>query len=402
MRAQSNRGVPHSRIPVAKPSFDVEEERLACEVIRSGWVTQGPKVVEFEKIVAGYVGARESVAVTSATVALSLSLHALGIGAGDEVIVPSLSFIATANAVIHAGATPVFVDIDPATLNIDPDLIGAAVTDRTRAVMPVDQLGIPCDMDRVNEIAARHGLRVIEDAACAIGSRYKGQRVGSAADLACFSFHPRKIVVTGEGGMITTNDTTLAERLRLLRHQGMSVSDLERHGSDRVIIEHYPVIGFNFRLSDILAAVGIAQMGRVDAFLAGRRAIGARYDAALSGIDGVEPIRLAEDIEWNYQSYIARLPGADTLIRNGLLDEMQRRGVSTRRGLMAIHREPCYAGARISGSLEHTDAATDQTFVLPMYNDLSEADQCFVTDQLREAVDVVRRRRGAESRKATS
>ena len=375
-------------VPVALPSFDDAEIRLVTEVIRSGWVTQGPRVAEFERRFAAYVGANEAVAVTSGTTALFLALHAAGVGAGDEVIVPSLSFIATANAVVHVGATPVFVDVDPATSNIDPERIRQALSPRTRAILPVDQLGMPADMDRILEIASEYGLFVLEDAACAIGSRYLGEPVGTRANAACFSFHPRKVLVTGEGGMITTNDEDLAARLRLLRHQGMSVSDLERHEADRVIIEDYPVIGYNFRLSDLHAALGIVQLGKLDGFLSRRKEIAARYESALGDQQDVHLPQPPPGFEPNYQSYLVRL-SYDRPTRDTLLDELQRRGVSARRGLMAIHREPCYRDARRGGSLEHTELLADQTLLLPMYVDLTTEDQDHVVEQLRAALDTV-------------
>ncbi len=374
---------------MTKPCFDTEEERLIREVLRSGWVTQGPRVAEFEERFAATVGAAESVAVTSGTTALFLSLHALGIGPGDEVIVPSLSFIASANPIVHAGATPVFVDVDPRTYNIDPDQIAAAITSRTRAVMVVHQLGLPADLDTVDVIADRHGLRVVEDAACAVGSRYKKRSIGSSNNLSCFSFHARKVIVTGEGGMIATNDRDLAARLRRIRHQGMSVSDIDRHRANRVLIEQYPEIGYNFRLSDLQAAVGLAQLQKLDGFLERRRTVAARYATALEEFESVDAPFVPDYAEPNYQSYIVRLRDADRSLRNCVLDAMHARGVATRRGLMAIHREPCYQGARVSGSLRHSDQADAQTMILPIYTELSEEDQAYVIQQLREVLQEV-------------
>jgi perosamine synthetase len=382
------------RIPVAKPSFDEEEERLVCDALRSGWVTQGPRVEEFERRLAGAVGAAEAVAVSSGTAALFLSLHALGIGPGAEVIVPSLSFIASANAIVHCGATPVFVDVDPRTYNIDPSEVAAAITPRTRAVLVVHQLGMPADLDRIEHIARPRDIRVIEDAACAIGSRFKGRPVGSSGNPVAFSFHPRKVLVTGEGGMITTNDADLAARLRRLRHQGMSVSDMERHRGDRVIIEEYPEIGYNYRLSDLHAALGLAQLTKLDRFLDRRRALAARYHTALRELESVEPPVTPDYAEPNFQSYIVRLRDADQSLRDRVLNEMQRRGVATRRGLMASHHEPCYRGARRSGSLPHTTAAAQQTMILPMYPDLTEDDQAYVMSALRDVIRSLRSETG--------
>ena len=376
-----------ANIPVARPTFDQAEEEAVLAVLRSGWVTQGPMVAKFEREVADYVGAAEGVAVTSATTALFLSLHALGIGPGDEVIVPSLTFIASVNSVVHAGATPVLVDVDPRTYNIDPSTLGGALTPRTRAIMPVDQLGIPAEMDRIQSFAAAHDLAVIEDAACALGSRYQGAHVGGLARLTCYSFHPRKVIVTGEGGMITTDDHALADRLRLLRHQGMSVSDLERHRSKRAVLESYPVVGYNFRLSDVLAAMGVAQMGKLEGLLAERRQIGERYDRAFADWDEVELPLPPPRSEINRQSYILRLRDFTADQRNAVLDHMVADGIAVRRGLIAVHREPCYASVRTAGSLRQSEQAADQTVILPLFAGLNDENQSRVIHGLRAAID---------------
>jgi len=380
---------PARRVPVARPSFDESEERLLREALRSGWVTQGPFVERFEREVAARTGAREAVAVSSGTAALFLALHALGLGEGDEVIVPSLSFIAIANVVVHCGATPRFAEIDPRTYNLDPDSVAAAVNPRTRAILVAHQLGLPADMEKINAIALRHALHVIEDAACAIGATRNDVPVGNSPNTVCFSFHPRKVVVAGEGGMITTNDPALAQRFRRLRHQGMSLTDLERHSMQGIVIENYSEVGYNFRLSDLHAAVGVAQLAKLDAMLKNRREIAARYDAGLAGIDKIETPYVPENVEPNYQSYIVRFLGQSEEARNQLLNEMDRRGVATRRGLMAIHREPPYRDALIAGSLSETDLAAAQTLIIPMYADLGEEDQDYVIDQLLEAVEAV-------------
>src|SRR6266571_1819518 len=275
-------------IPITKPCFGEEEERAVVQVLRSGWVVQGPKVAEFERLVAEYVGVRQAVATSSCTTALHLALTLRGIGAGDEVIIPSFTFIATANAVHYTGATPVFVDIDPQTYNIDPDCIEAAITPRTKAIMPVHQIGLAADMDRINTIAQRHGLVVIEDAAPALGAMYKSKQVGSLGNPTCFSFHPRKVITSGEGGMIVTDDDTLAERARTLRAHGMSLSDLARHQAQSVVIEEYHDVGYNYRLSDLHAAVGIEQMKRLDFMLAQRKRVAHLYNEAFADLEGVQ------------------------------------------------------------------------------------------------------------------
>ncbi len=374
------------KIPVAKPTLGPEEEAEVLAALRSGWITQGPRVLEFERRFAAAVGAKEAVAVTNGTVALFLGLHVLGIGAEDEVIVPSLSFIATANAIRHTGATPVFAEVDPRTYNLDSRSVESVVSARTRAILVVHQLGLPADLDALGAIAARHELPVVEDAACAVGSRHRGQPIGSGANLACFSFHPRKVITTGEGGMLTTSDPAMAARLRILRHQGMTVSDLERHRSSRVITETYDEVGYNFRLSDLHAAVGLAQLGKLDALLQRRRAIAARYDAAFYDHPTVVPPYLPDYADPNYQSYIVRLRGASAARRNAFLDAMGRRGVATRRGLMAIHLEACYGGAPRASSLRHTEEADAQTVVLPIHGELQAEEQRRVIRAVEESL----------------
>ncbi len=374
------------RVPVTAPSFGAEEERLLLETLRSGWVTQGARVAAFEERFAAAVEAREAVAVSSCTAGLFLCLHASGIGPGDEVVVPALTFIATANAVVHAGATPVLADVDPRTYNLDPKAAEAAFSPRTRAVLLVHQLGMPADLPAFEALAAERGVLLLEDSACAVGSRLAGRPIGGSGHTGCFSFHPRKVLVTGEGGMITTADSELAARLRRLRHQGMSVSDLERHRADRVITERYPEIGYNFRMSDLQAAVGLAQLDKLDALVARRRALGARYDAALADVPGLVTPAVPESALPNFQSYIVRLSGADRAARDRVQDAMQRRGVATRRGLMAVHREEPYRHALRAGPLRHSEEADAQTLLLPLYADLSHEDQDYVVEQLREVL----------------
>ena len=269
-------------IPITIPYLGEEEERAAQAAIRSGWVTQGPKVAQFERAVADYCGTAEAVAVSSCTTALHLALLVLEVGPGDEVICPSMSFIATANSIRYTGATPVFADVDPRTYNLDPDAVEALITRRTKAILVVHQIGLPADIDRFLALAEKYGVKIVEDAACAIGSRYKGKPIGGHTEMACFSFHPRKVITTGEGGMITTNNVDYAKRLRLLRQHGMSVPDTVRHGAKRVIIEQYVCLGYNYRMTDIQAAIGIEQMKKLDWIVRRRRELASRYTEALS------------------------------------------------------------------------------------------------------------------------
>jgi len=358
------------RIEIAKPYFDEKEQNAVAEVIKSGWVSQGPKVKEFEEVFARYVGARHAIAVTSCTTALHLSLVALRIGGGDEVIVPSLSFIATANSVVHSGAKPVFVDVNPYTCNMDAEKIEKLITDKTVAIMPVHQMGLPADLGAIGEIAVKYRLRIIEDAACAIGSEYKRKKIGSHGNIACFSFHPRKIITTGEGGMITTDDGEIAAKLSLLRHQGMSVSDMERHSANKIIIESYPQVGFNYRMTDIQAAIGLVQMEKLPDILNKRRKIAERYDGTFKEIKCIRIPEVPDYAVNNYQSYSIELLGNAPVTRNSFMEKMLDAGIHTRRGIMAIHREPCYVMNKVE--LPNTDRISENSLILPLHPSMSD------------------------------
>jgi len=363
-------------IPLARPEMGDEEIALVAETIRSGWITQGPRVAEFERAFAARVGAAHAVAVSNCTTALHLALVASGIGPQDEVIVPPHSFIATSNPILYCGARPVFVDIDPATLNMDPARIPAAITGRTKAIVAVDQVGRPADMAAIAKVAAQRGLRIIEDAACATGSVFRGRPVGdnTYSPLVCFSFHPRKVISTGDGGMITTGDALLAQRLRLLRQQGMSVNDLQRHQSKTVVSESYPVIGYNYRLTDVQAAIGLAQLRRLDGIIARRRAIALRYDRALSGIPAIGLFAEPADCRWNHQTYLIRLSGATAESRDAFMQRLLEEGIATRRGIMSIHREACYVERFGPQSFPESERASDECVCLPLYTQMADAD----------------------------
>jgi dTDP-4-amino-4,6-dideoxygalactose transaminase len=364
---------------------DEELERVR-EVIESGWLTQGPRVAEFERLVAEYVGARYAVACSSCTTALHLALLALGVGPGDEVIVPSLSFIATANAVRYVGATPVFAEVDPRTYNMDPADVERRVTPRAKAIMVVHQIGLPADIDAFLEIGRRHNLKIFEDAACALGSRYKDSRVGAHTEMACFSFHPRKVICTGDGGMITTNNQEYAERLRLLRQHGMNVSDAARHSARNVIIEEYPVVGYNYRLTDLQAAVGIEQMKRLDCLVSRRVELAMRYGRLLSEHRWLRPPYVPPYADPNFQSYAISLGDDCAVTRDGVWQTLLDNGVAAKRGIMAIHRERSYTETYGRQSLPVTEKASDSSLLLPLYPQMTEDEQDHVVAALGKAL----------------
>lgn len=371
-------------IPITKPALTEEEARAPYESIRSGWVTQGPKVAEFEKALAAYVGAKHGIATTSCTTGLHLGLASIGVGPGDEVIVPSLTFIASANAVLYTGADVVFCEVDARTLNVDPSDVEKRITKKTKAIMPIDQIGLACDIDAINEIAKRHGVDVVEDAAPAIGESYKGRKVGSNAHQTVFSFHPRKVITTGEGGMITTDDDALADRARKLRAHAMSVSDLDRHRADRPIMEEYPELGFNYRMTDIQASIGLVQLSRLDELLRIRRAKADRYNVELADIPGIAVPFVPPYAEHTYQSYCVRLTKDCRLDREELMANLLRRGVASRRGVMASHLEKTYTSRYGAVSLPVTEQATRTTLIIPLYATMTDEEQTYVIDALHE------------------
>lgn len=381
-----------TQIPIIRPVMDEREAEAARRVILSGWITQGPEVAAFEREFAAYVGAPHACAVSNCTTALHLALLAVGVSPGDEVVTVSHSYIATANVVRYCGATPVFVDIRPDTFNIDPALIEAALTERTRAILCVHQMGMPCDLEPILALARRRSLAVVEDAACAIGSEIlrqgRWEKIGRPhGDVACFSFHPRKVMSTGDGGMLTTRNPEWDAKFRLLRQHAMSVPDTVRHGSAQVIFESYPTLGYNYRMTDIQAAVGREQLRRLPEILAQRRRIAGRYVELLSPIPGLALPTEPADVRTNWQSYCVRLP--PHCDQRTVMQRMLDAGVATRRGVMCSHREPAYARSKPRHALSHSERAQDGCAILPLYGQMTDEEQQRVAEALAEACNTV-------------
>lgn len=357
-------------IPIMRPWLGREEELAVAEVLASGWIAQGPQVAAFERSVCAALGAEHAVATTSCTTALHLALHALGLGGGDEVVVPSLSFIATANAPRYVGARPVFADVDLETQNLTAATVEPALAPSTRAVIVVHQAGMPADVQAIEAVCAARGVAVIEDGACAIGSTYRGRPIGGG-NLVALSFHPRKLLTTGEGGMLLTPDADVAGRLRRLREHGMAVSAHERHARSTVVLEEYLELGFNFRMTDLQAAVGLVQLGKLDAMVAERRRLAEAYRAALAGVPG---LALPGDPPYgttNYQSFVVRLEDDLDVERDMVMQQLLDEGIATRRGIMAAHLEPACSDLHVQ-ALPVTERLTRRSLVLPLFHGMTE------------------------------
>jgi perosamine synthetase len=378
-------------IPIAKPCLDEREVDAVRRVILSGWITQGPEVAAFEQEFAASVGAPYACAVSSCTTALHLALLAAGVRPGDEVITVSHSNIATANSVRYCGATPVFVDIGRDTFNMDPGLIEATISSRTKAVLCVHQIGMPCDLARIVSITEKHSIPLVEDAACAIGSEIlwngKWERIGKPhGDAACFSFHPRKVLSTGDGGMLTSKRKDWDAKFRLWRQHGMSVTDTVRHSSGNVIFEAYSEIGYNYRLTDVQAAIGREQLKRLPELINRRRELASGYAKLLRDIPD---LRLPVEPEWarsNWQSYCVRLP--ESIPQKRVMQFMLDGGIATRRGILCAHREPAYQKEawRSAGPLTQSERAQEQCILLPLYHELTHREQQFIASRLRLAL----------------
>lgn len=374
-------------IAIAKPYLTNDEAIAARDVVLSGWVTQGPRVQEFEEKFANYVGSKYAVALSNCTTALHLAHIVGGVKAGDEVICPSMSYIATANSIKYVNAVPVFAEVNPLDYNIDVSHAEKLITSKTKAILIVHQIGMPANIDAFKELCKKHNLLLIEDAACAAGSGYKEGKIGSHSDLVCFSFHPRKVITTGDGGMITTNNEKYYERLKLLRQHGMSINDRVRHLSDKVVFEDHIEVGYNYRMTDIQAAVGIKQLEKLDWLVEERRKIAFQYHEAFKDIDCIRLPFENKDCFSNYQSYSIYLKENCPISRNDLMQKLLDIGISTRRGVMTTHRETAYK-TLTTISLPISEAAADNSIIIPLYIPMKKEEIDYVVSNVRNLLTV--------------
>jgi len=371
-------------IPIAKPYLTTEEAQAAYDTILTGWITQGPRVAEFEQKFAAYTGASHAVAVSNCTTALHLAMIVAGVSAGDEVICPSMSYIATANAIKYVGAKPVFAEVNPVNYNLDVADAEKKIGPRTKAILLVHQIGMPADIEKFTKLAEKYSLALIEDAACAAGSAYFGKKIGSHSQLVCFSFHPRKVISTGDGGMITTTSSEFAERLKRLRQHGMSVNDRVRHESSKILFEDHLEVGYNYRMTDIQAAVGIRQLEKLDWIIGERRKIAMRYHKALGDISCIRLPVEQEGYFSNYQSYSIYLENNCAVKRNDLMQILLDEGISSRRGIMTSHRETAYLHEYGECKLPLSEDAADNSIIIPLYVPMEDKDVEHVVSVLRK------------------
>lgn len=375
------------KIPITRPYIPAEAEKFILEPLRSGWLTQGPKVAEFQDAIADLCQVKFAQATTSCTTALFLALTGLGIERGDEVITTPYSFIATANVIIHRGAKPVFVDINLDNYNLEPELIEPAITERTKGIMIVHQIGLPADIDRIKQVAELHGLWVLEDAACALGAKYKNRPIGGGTAAACFSFHPRKLVTTGEGGMIVTDDEFLISKCRSLVSHGATIAEEKRHTSKKHIDPHYTDVGYNYRMSDIQAALGLAQLPVLEWQIEQRTRLAQRYTQAFENDKRIIPPSVPPHATPNYQSYMLRLPYLSAAQRNWLIESLRTEGIASNPGITGIPFEPVYRECSGPANLPNCQEAMATTLILPLFPQMTEADQNKVIEALFAALN---------------
>ena len=373
------------KIPIALPFLGKEEAKEAYDTILSGWVTQGPKVAEFETKFAEYVGSEYAIAVSNCTTALHLSMIVSGIKEGDEVICPSMSYIATANSIRYVNATPIFAEVDN-DYNLNLNDTKAKITSKTKAVLLVHQMGMPANIKKFQKLCDEHNLVLIEDAACSIGSSINEKKIGSHSDLVCFSFHPRKVITTGDGGMVTTSNPKFSEKLKLLRQHGMSVNDRVRHESEKVIFEEYSELGYNYRMTDIQASVGIHQLAKLDTIVRERRKIAFKYIKELKKYDFIKLPIEPEGIFSNYQAFPIYLNKSCPISRNNFMQLLLDVGISTRRGIMNAHREPAYKHMHLH-SLPISEDLADNSLLLPLYHPMSDEDINYVLSNISKIID---------------
>lgn len=373
-------------IPITRPCFDQREIQSLGRVIRSGWVTQGSQVRKLEKEFAHYVGTNYALATSSCTSALHLCLIAAGIGKGDEVIVPAFTFVATANAIEYVGARPVFCDIDTRTFNIDAGQIEKKITPKTRAVIPVHLFGLICDIDPVLGIGERHNLAVIEDAACAVGSIRNARMAGSFGKFGCFSFHPRKIMVTGEGGMITFNKKSFKKVLEALRSHGANPSDYDVHSRRAFKTVNYNLLGYNYRMTDMQAAIGLEQLKKVESFIKRRAVLANRYSNLLGGLGYLKLPFTPKGCRHTYQAYVVSIDERCPVKRDEIMLRLSKSGVMTQIGTYAVHLQGYY---RRKYGLRPTDypnsfKAQRQSLTLPLYPRMNLEEQSYVIGSLKD------------------
>jgi dTDP-4-amino-4,6-dideoxygalactose transaminase len=376
------------RIPITKPFFDEAEKEAILKPLESGWIVQGPNVAEFERRFAEYTGSKYAKATTSCTTALHLSLVVCGISEGDEVILPAFTFVASANAVEYQKAKPVFVDIDIRTFNLDVEQLEAAITSKTRAIMPVHLFGLCSDMEPILKLAEKYNLAVIEDAACAVGSLYKDKHAGTFGALGCFSFHPRKPITTGEGGMIITDEADIAAQVEAMRSHGATVSDLERHKKGAFILPEHNILGYNYRMTDLQGAIGVQQLNKLDWILKRRIELAHKYDKAFEEIEGLTAPFVPEGYRHTYQSYVTLIEDSSPVSRDELALRLKSKGIDTRQGTHAVHALGYYKQKYNLSEQDYPMAwkADRQSLTLPLYPQMAEEEQEYVINSVREII----------------